>query len=290
MPTTTSPSISHNKLPSLTMAGRWELSTFESRDESRSSVLPVKEFLSSTTIWLMRTSQSDRTVQNPTAQMLLSACCTTISNTTLSLPCLLVSMLTTAADRIKLKLYWLTWLGECWLGSTRKYSLIFMRVSHTRCFVDAGFGLLKQKYRRGDIDTVAQLAQVIKDSASINRAEEFCWLWRSWDSFMRNLFRPVKNITSFQRFSFLSSQPGVVVMSQSDTYQDRHFKILIADPSALQADILPPVVMPAGLSAERAQYLFKEIRPFCHSESQDITCPAPASISDPVVEHDPEEE
>ena len=107
---------------------------------------------------------------------------------------------------------------------------------------------------------------------------------------MRNLFQPVKNITSFQRFSFLSSQPGVVVMSQSDTYQDRHFKIVTADPSALQADILPPVVMPAGLSAERAQYLFKEICPFCHSESQDITCPAPASISDPVVEHDPEEE
>ena len=191
-------------------------------------------------------------------------------------------------NKNKTVLAYLAW--RVLVGLNQEIQLDFMRVGHTRCFVDAGFGLLKQKYRRGDIDTVAQLAQVIKDSASINRAEEFCWLWRSWDSFMRNLFRPVKNITSFQRFSFLSSQPGVVVMSQSDTYQDRHFKILTADPSALQADILPPVVMPTGLSAERAQYLFKEIRPFCHSESQDITCPAPASISDPVVEHDPEEE
>ena len=120
------------------------------------------------------------------------------------------------------------------VGLNQEIQLDFMRVGHTRCFVDAGFGLLKQKYRRGDIDTVAQRAQVIKDSASLNRAEEFCWLWRSWDSLMRNLFRPVKNITSFQRFSFLSFQPGVVVMSQSDTHQDPDFKIVTADPSALR--------------------------------------------------------
>ena len=48
-----------------------------------------------------------------------------------------------------------------------------MHVGYTRCFVDAKFGLLKQKYRRGDVDSLAQLASVINDSGHINYAEQF---------------------------------------------------------------------------------------------------------------------
>ena len=35
------------------------------------------------------------------------------------------------------------------VGLNVTIQLDFMRVGHTRCFVDAGFGLLKQKYRKG---------------------------------------------------------------------------------------------------------------------------------------------
>ena len=68
------------------------------------------------------------------------------------------------------------------VGLNDEIQLDFMRVGHTRCFVDAGFGLLKEKYRKADVDTVAQLVTV-NSSAGINNVEEFCWNWCSWDSF-----------------------------------------------------------------------------------------------------------
>ena len=93
-----------------------------------------------------------------------------------------------------------------------------MRVGYTRCFVDGKFGLLKQKYRRGDVDTLAQLATVINDSGHTNDAEQFSWEWKSWDSYLKGFFKPICNIKRCQRFSFSSSKPGYVGISGSDTH------------------------------------------------------------------------
>ena len=95
-----------------------------------------------------------------------------------------------------------------------------MHVGYTRCFVDGKFGLLKQKYRRGDVDSLAQLASVITDSGHINYPEQFSWEWRSWDSDLKGFFKPIYNMTSSQRFSFSSSKPGYVEISGSDTHPD----------------------------------------------------------------------
>ena len=164
-------------------------------------------------------------------------------------------------------------------GLSQEIQLDFMRVGHTRCFVDAGFGLLKQKYRKADVDTVDQLAAVVDDSASMNKPERFCWEWRAWDTYFKSHFRVVKNITNFQRFLFSSEKPGFVHLSQSDTLEERNFKILSSDPVVLSATNLPPIIQPAGLSTDRAKYLYEQIRPYCHQESRDITCPAPAGLS-----------
>ena len=50
-----------------------------------------------------------------------------------------------------------------------------MRVGHTRCFVDGGFGLLKMAYRKADVDTAAQFCTIAEDSADFNHAEQSCW-------------------------------------------------------------------------------------------------------------------
>ena len=110
------------------------------------------------------------------------------------------------------------------------FEVDFMRVGHTRCFVDAGFGLLRQMYRKADVDTVAQLVTVINSSAGINNTEEFCWNWHSWDSFFKDHFRPVKNIIAYQRFNFSSLKPAAVDMSMSDSQPDRSLKIVTSDP------------------------------------------------------------
>ena len=146
------------------------------------------------------------------------------------------------------------------VGLSNEIQINFMRVGHTRLFVDAGFGFLKQKYRRGDVDTVTQLATVINDSAHINHAEEFCWEWRSWDSYLKGFFKPICNITGYQRISFSSSKPGYVEISESDTHPDQSFELLLTLLSQLSRDSLPP----AGLSIECAKYFYEQIRQFCH--------------------------
>ena len=109
-------------------------------------------------------------------------------------------------------------------GLSQEIQLDFMRVGHTRCFVNAGFGLLKQKYRKADVDTVDQLAAVVDDSAGMKKPQRFCWEWRAWDTYFKSHFRAVKNITNFQQFLLSSEKPGFVHLSQSDTLEERNFK------------------------------------------------------------------
>ena len=44
---------------------------------------------------------------------------------------------------------------------------------------------------------------------------------------------------------------------------------------SFSAENLPSVLMPVGLSMDRAQYLHKEIAPFVRPEFRDILCPSP---------------
>ena len=38
---------------------------------------------------------------------------------------------------------------------------------------------------------------------------------------------------------------------------------------------MPPVILPPGLSYERQEYLYNEIREFCKEEVKDLVCPKP---------------
>ena len=67
-----------------------------------------------------------------------------------------------------------------------------MRVGHTRCFVDGEFGLIKQKYRKSEVDTLQQFADVVDQSAQMNHAVKFSWDWRQWDAFLAEYFTSVE--------------------------------------------------------------------------------------------------
>ena len=162
------------------------------------------------------------------------------------------------------------------VGLNSEIELSFMRVGHTRCFVDGGFGLLKQRYRKSDVDTVQQLADATEESAAFNKAVQFTWQWREWDAFLAESFVPLKNVTRYQRFRFLSSELGKVRASQSTSLEDKCVTILKATADInTMSTTLPPVLKPAGMSRTRADYLFKQIRPHCHEENRDVTCPDP---------------
>ena len=94
------------------------------------------------------------------------------------------------------------------VGLNNEIELSFMRVGHTRCFVDGGFGLLKQQYRKSDVDNVQQLADATEESAAFNKAVQFTWQWREWDAFLAESFLPVKNVTRYQGSVFSRSNMG----------------------------------------------------------------------------------
>eukprot|EP00117_Sycon_ciliatum_P014441 scpid95674/ scgid14697/ len=162
-------------------------------------------------------------------------------------------------------------------GLNDSIDLMFMRVGHTRCFVDGGFGFLKQKYRKSDVDTVDQLVKVTDESVHFNKALRYCWDWKVWDGYFGEFFLPVPNITKYQRFRFESSAPGDVSLSGSSTLPDKTVNIIQPgiDPDCLASDHLPVTLKTAGISPQRAKYLHQQIRQHCHPESGDITCPAP---------------
>ena len=167
------------------------------------------------------------------------------------------------------------------VGLNNEIELSFMRVGHTRCFVDVGFGLLKHRYRKSDVDTVQQLADTTKESAAFNKAVQFTWQWREWDAFLAESFVPLKNVTRYQRFRFLSSELGIVRASQSTSLEDKCVTILKATADInTMSTTLPPVLKLAGMSRTRADYLFKQIRPHCHEENRDVTCPDPRTAQE----------
>ena len=79
-------------------------------------------------------------------------------------------------------------------GLHQDITLSFMRVGHTRCLVDGNFGLIKQCYRSADVDTVAQLSQVVSKSSQTNTPQMFPWEWREWDQMLSQLFGVVRGI------------------------------------------------------------------------------------------------
>ena len=136
---------------------------------------------------------------------------------------------------------------------------------------------MKQKYRKSDVDIVSQLAEAVNRSAAFNTSQLFTLQWYQWDEHMAKSFAPMRNVTKYQKFSFSSSSPGKVTVSQSSTLGDSVVDILKPgfDVSSLSVTDLPPVISPAGLSHKRAEYIYKQFRQHCHPENRYITCPAP---------------
>ena len=153
-----------------------------------------------------------------------------------------------------------------------------MITGHTR------FGLIKQKYRRSESDTIDHLVRVVNDSAACNYAQVYRredgssnWKWRSWDTYLLNYFKPLQGIRKLHHFRFSSSDFGIVHVKESVHDQEVAVSILKApvDESALTSALLPPELTSAGLSYDRKQYLYNSIREHVRTDFRDKLCPNP---------------
>ena len=94
-----------------------------------------------------------------------------------------------------------------------------MPAGHTRCQVDGFFGLVKQKYRRLNSDTLEHLQDVVNSSSTSNFAQLYAnpetganhFEWR--DSFLNQNFCKIV-IRMVCQMKLSSEHPGFVFLSE----------------------------------------------------------------------------
>ena len=160
------------------------------------------------------------------------------------------------------------------LGLHKKISSSFMVVGHTRCLVNGSFGLLKRKYRRSNVFTFNQLADVGNKSAAPNFARIGGVCWCSWDEFFDIQFKKIPGISGLHHFVFTAEKPGIVA-TRCDINSPINLK---CSPGEFSQEDLPPLLPNGGLTTERQLYLFEEIRQFVPPEYQDELCQKPRML------------
>ena len=92
-----------------------------------------------------------------------------------------------------------------------------------------------------------------------------------WQQFFKGCGRPFQGIKSLQHFSLTAERPGVCVGRVEQGGLAESKVILTSNPHTS----FPTEIAPPGLSRERRNYLFQNIRPFVKPGLEDIMCPRP---------------
>jgi hypothetical protein len=163
-----------------------------------------------------------------------------------------------------------------------KISLNFLIAGHTKFSPDWCFGLIKQRLRKTRVNTLAEIADVVRQSTVtgvnvpqlVGKEDGTVNVECSdWNNFLNEYFRPFPGIKSFQHFEFDSERPGIVV-EEFDSTETTTFEIL-RNPNNLPPAIGQDHLLSPGLDATRQAYLFDQIR---DEPARDITCPRPTKV------------
>ena len=166
-------------------------------------------------------------------------------------------------------------------GLNRTIQISFLPAGHTKFAPDWCFGLLKQKFRRTDVDSLLDFANVVNQSASVNKAQlvgetngNVIVPTYDWTSHIAVSFKKIVGIKGYYHFKADAASPGKVLLRCVADGPVTEVNILKVN-SALIRNDLPPVVPPKGLTSERQWYLYDKIRRYCREECKDLTCPLP---------------
>ena len=167
----------------------------------------------------------------------------------------------------------------------RSIQISFMIPGHTKFAPDRFFGLFKKKFRTSYVQTMLDMAQVVRSSTdkALNlpqlivdpvSQQQLVHVYK-WSSFLTWYFKPIPHILSYQVFHISSCQPGRVSLQKYSSSPKESVSIL----RDLDIPIgeLPDEIPLNGLSIERQWYLYEQIREFCTTvEAADTTCPKPS--------------
>ena len=163
----------------------------------------------------------------------------------------------------------------------------FMIAGHTKFACDACFGLLKKVTKRTFISCITDIAKCVVHSAekAVNNIPEIVGLengkllvqYYDWKSYLATFFEKIPNITRYHHFNFSHEYPdGEIHVQEFNDSEEKVFNML-TDSNNLPKNILPTPIYPVGMTHDRKEYLYREIRKFCRPGTEDIVAPRPDS-------------
>ena len=167
-------------------------------------------------------------------------------------------------------------------GLSKEVTISFLLVGHTKFAPDWGFGLFKRLFKKTQVATIHDIADVVRKSAVVNYPQligdydgSIYVKFYDWSNVFDENTIAIKGITKFQHFRMSSSVPGCVFVRTGSEDPEKKINIvknLTWNPSK---DIMPPLIEPPGLPLDRQWYLYNKIREFCPDEAKDLVCPLP---------------
>ena len=179
-------------------------------------------------------------------------------------------------------------------GLNRTIQLSFMLPGHTKFAPDRFFGQIKKLYRRTSVSTLSDIEEVVKSSivdgrnipqvtVDIRTGERHV-TWYNWSVHMSGLFRSFPRISKYHHFRLDASEPGTVFAKEFANSDEIQYRIALSDD--VPSCELPTEITPSGMSVERRQYLFDNIRQYCSTEeAANLTCPAPNTSQEVSPSH-----
>jgi hypothetical protein len=167
-------------------------------------------------------------------------------------------------------------------GLHDKIELSFLIVGHTKFSPDGYFGLIKRHYRRSQVYTYEQLANIAKSSSK--NGHNVCVgnaappiIYRDWTSWLAQYFTAFKGISNYHHFKIEKNHPSCLIVKERKDSEEIMVELEKKKfPFSNPPKKLPEQLFAAGLSLKRQWYLYDQIR--CHIPNEtdkDRTCPHP---------------
>ena len=167
-----------------------------------------------------------------------------------------------------------------------RIELNFMLPGHTKFRPDSFFGLFKKHYRRQhSVDDMGDLSRCVRDCThNVTCIPQLYtdWNYYGWNSFFKRWFLPCTGIASYHTFIFDRQHPSIVKVKESPT--DNEIDVNLFKKGVTMIEVLklhktncmPLILYPQGLTDERIQYLYENVREFVHDTGKaDNVCPKP---------------
>ena len=171
------------------------------------------------------------------------------------------------------------------VGLNSKITIMFLPVGHTKFAPDAGFGILKSKFRRTELASVQEFATCVEDSTPISKLNKAVLVGDEsgtifvptfdWQERFSSTFKPIPHLKQWHLFTFECRRPGFVTYKNNSDSPEGVFNMLLPNQRLENID-MPNIMEPVPLSPERQWYLYDNIQSLVPERGQDAICPKPA--------------